>query len=846
MRKTTLFKILFGITALEGLIALIWLLRIPGDPKSAWMFGFSVERIGMLFAIVAGSAVFIFLFFKTLVEEKWELKLVEKAQKLASRPFVFNLVMVFAGLIAAAGIFTFLLFLNELADELWQARLTRLIPVIFWATLTSFQIFILVPFFKGQQSQVEYSFHPDRDVWQTTGIILIPVFVIVLFISITRIGLDPIGDWETIGVPLSFVQVVVAFFTALVSLIIGKKLLRVLPKWLAGYWKDILLAVIIWGVGIIAWQAVPMKPTFNAPKPGPPNYEYYPHSGAVYQDAIAQNLIIGEGYKLDNENEKPLYALFLACLHLIEGQDYQRVVNLQIVFTALFPVMLYFFGLVGFNRLTGIMLAIFAIMRERNALTLMNEFDISHSKLLLTDMPGTMILSIFILFSFLWLLKFPRNRQMAFASGCLLGLSMLIRNQTLVLILVVGIMLLILLRREWKIFVGGLLLFSLGAFLVVTPWLTRNYLVTGHLFTVLPDKGRAVVQRFRMDSDLVPRYDDLTTMGEGVNRLIEFSLEHPGEMVKFLTAHFLHNEVSTLLTLPVSFKSCCSISSYVEDNPFWGSWDGEGLIDSIIPIAVNILFITLGMGVAWKTHRIVGLYPLFIHMLHNLSSIMWGLSGWRFILPVDWIGIFYYCVGLVYIASVIFTFYNGKIQPVFEASTIKLDAMQGFKTITWIFIGIVLVIGIAIPVAEHIFPQRYEKISASDAKRILEENLSQMDAVDTTGLSILASDPSIEAYVGRDLYPRFYRAGDGEPGTAFRWPAHTTRDYDRLGFYLVGPDNWSVVLPLEESPEFFPNARDVLVFGCQVDNYLIAQAVLFLNSPGDVYTSSLPCSYFEK
>jgi hypothetical protein len=507
---------------------------------------------------------------------------------------------------------------------------------------------------------------------------------------------------------------------------------------------------------------------------------------------------------------------------------------------------LFIFGKASFNRITGLMLAILAIMRERNALTLMGEFDISHSKLILTDMPGTMVLSGFILVSFIWLLKYPHNRLMAFFAGGTLGLAMLVRYQTLILSLVVGLVLIIILRREWRAVVRGILIFSLGALFVILPWLSRNYFVTGRLFTVLPEKGWQLVQRFQMEDGLTPRHDDLTTMGEGLERLYEFTLEHPVEMAEFLTAHFLHNEVSTILTLPVSFTSCCSISSYVEDNSYWGSWDGRGISEAIVPVMINIFLVTIGLAVSWKTHRIVGLFPLFIHLLHNFSSIVLGISGWRFILPVDWIGVFYYCVGLVCLVFLVITFYTGKVHHSLEPRALKDDSFRVPQKPIWILTALALVIGFFIPVAEHVFPQRYEHLSKNVAVSLLEDALTQIDGANTIDPSELISDQNIEAYLGRGLYPRFYKAGKGEPGTSYRWPAHTTRDYDRLGFYLVGPDNWSVVLPLNETPQFFPNAQDVLVFGCQVENYLIAQVVLLLDSSKAIYTSSLPCSYFDQ
>ena len=694
------------------------------------------------------------------------------------------------------------------------------------------------------------------------------VFIIgllVLFISTTRIGLQPIGDWETIGVPLWPPQITIAFIGALLLLGVRSQLLQSFKKFLTTHHLDFFFALTIWLIAIFAWQSIPMKPTFNAPSPSPPNYEYYPHSGAAWQDVISQNLLIGEGYKPDEENEKPLYTMFLAGLHALAGQDYEKVVNLQIVFVAAFPVILYLFAKVSFNRLLGLLMAFLVIMRERNALILMSDFDISHSKLLLTDMPGTILLAAFITFSLSWLHRHPTNRIMAFISGGLLGTSMLIRNQSIVLIAVVILVLFIQVNREWKKFKFGVIFFSLGVFLLVMPWLWRNFQVTGHLFTVLPDKGKAVVKRFIVDEDLVPQYDDLTTMGDGIKRLIEFSGQHPTEIAQFLKAHFLHNEISTLFSLPVNYPlvdnineyinllpywenreeklwaNCCSLEAYVEDLSYWGEWDGTISNKSNLPVFMNIILISIGIGVALRFLGLVGLYPLMIHLLYNLSSVIWGISGWRFILPVDWIGILYFCLGLVYLTYLSYTFFSGKeIYFVDQIHPQKLSDNYQYKR--YILLGcIIFGIGLAVPIIEQLIPQRYSQPSKIEAMAILQDDLELKDDEFEIYFSALIDNPDIEPFIGTGLYPRFYEAGDGEPGTAFRWPIHTERDFNRLGFYLAGPTNWPVIFPTDEIPEF-PNTQEVLVFGCRVENYLIAQVVMV--SPDIILTSSLPCSFF--
>ncbi|MCK5644001.1 MAG: hypothetical protein KAJ19_24600, partial [Gammaproteobacteria bacterium] len=378
------------------------------------------------------------------------------------------------------------------------------------------------------------------------------------------------------------------------------------------------------------------------------------------------------------------------------------------------------------------------------------------------------------------------------------------------------------------------------------------------------------VQRFKMESGLAPRYDDLNTFGEGLERLVEFSREHPIDMAQFITAHFLHNEISTLLTLPASYplvenintyinllpyweskggklwSQCCSLEANIDQLSYWGEWDGKLVSQSNVPVLVNLILISIGLGVSWKLGRFVGLYPLFIHMLYSLSSAVWGISGWRFILPVDWIGIYYFCVGLVYLLLLAFTFFTGKEHRYAKQEEQPEQYIKFLRNRGWILAIIVLGIGLLVPVVELVIPQRYTQLTKREAVVILEEKLTMWQKEYDIDSTAILEDTTIEAYVGRGLYPRFYQAGEGEPGTSYRWPAHTERDYSRLGFYLAGPANWSVVLPLDDTPQFFPNAQDVLVFGCRVENYLIAQVIVLLNTPGMIYESSIPCSSFEK
>jgi hypothetical protein len=92
------------------------------------------------------------------------------------------------------------------------------------------------------------------------------------------------------------------------------------------------------------------------------------------------------------------------------------------------------------------------------------------------------------------------------------------------------------------------------------------------------------------------------------------------------------------------------------------------------------------------------------------------------------------------------------------------------------------------------------------------------------------------ALFGRGLYPRFYSSGQGEPDRS--WPSYKRREYDRLGFILLGPDRQSVILRTQKPPAYFPNASDIFVFGCAQEDYIDAYVIGFLDSSNEILMRS--------
>ncbi len=92
--------------------------------------------------------------------------------------------------------------------------------------------------------------------------------------------------------------------------------------------------------------------------------------------------------------------------------------------------------------------------------------------------------------------------------------------------------------------------------------------------------------------------------------------------------------------------------------------------------------------------------------------------------------------------------------------------------------------------------------------------------------------------IGRGLYPRFYTSGEGHPDPS--WSSYKPREYDRLGFILLGSERQSVLFRTQNPPAYFPNAADILVIGCNQKEYIDAYMIIFLDSSNEVLMRASP------
>jgi hypothetical protein len=257
-------------------------------------------------------------------------------------------------------------------------------------------------------------------------------------------------------------------------------------------------------------------------------------------------------------------------------------------------------------------------------------------------------------------------------------------------------------------------------------------------------------------------------------------------------------------------------------------------------MALNLAVIALGIGVAWARHRWVGLTLLLMSISYNASNALARNSGLRYLHPVDWMAYAYAAIGLLQL--VIFVLLalgipTAQVQSALETTDIIRRPRLAAGRNAWkpaILVGLVLLaVGSIPPLAEYAFPRRYpSQTQAELAAELLSAPVAQQAGLNSTALEAFLEQPEAVVVKGRAVYPRYYSAGDGEPRTAKI--GYEPLDYAR-SLFLIASDQFYglVMIRAEQPPMHLPNAADVLVLGCQKDQYIEANLVLVLDeTPG--------------
>jgi len=868
--KIWIARIYLILVVVQGFAVLYILICIPAEPDVIGLFGFSLGRLAMIMVVALITLTFIWLVLRSFRDTDWLLIVISHLESWLNRKNNFGIALIFLTLCAIGGSY-FILLGYDVTEPFAKAYFVRLQPLVYWLVGFSIQslIALLIIHFRS-----EFNKFKPRNNLLLTALLIFGFFLLVwLWIAWSRIGLEAESvGWNYLGPPVLETQVLIAWVFGIALLVLSPLLERGLKRlpWpkrsVDPYIKfDILVSILIWLVAIILWNSIPLTSSWFVSLPRPPNYEIYPNSDAILYDTTAQSVLVGEGFKSWGTPyaSRPMYAIFLGLLHTIWGLDYEPIILMQVAVLAIFPVILYWMSRILDNRLSGIIIAVLITLRGANAIILNDVITVSHSKLIMADFPTAVGIGLFCVVVLAWLQKPERRIYLTLVAGGILGVFILVRPEVAVQLLFVGVIVLLIFYRQPSRWLKSSVLLSIGVLLVLSPWIWRNYQIDGKIFLDQPNfRADLFAKRYSEEPEETSiKVDPGESYEEYSERMtdnaVEFIQEQPKSIGQFILSHYMNSQIQTVLVLPATFRlidsgiefmghksvpkfwgDCCSVNGYIRRLPFWFKWDGVLPHQSIIPVLINLLLIAFGISVAWHRHRFMGLLPGALMVAHLLINAVVRNSGGRYILPVDWVGIFYFCIGLAHATLWGVRSFTGKEAPQLIITTTSTDCEISTeenskkpralwsKTFLIISIGLLLV-GFMLPLTEKVITPRYQnELTSVQVLSLFEQESIQIDKGTLASLEAFLNN-NATILEGRALYPRFHPANVGEPG---EWRSFQPRPYPRVSFYLVGPSNTGVILPTNETPDSFPHGTDIIVFGCFSDRYFDAYGVIIWNS----------------
>jgi hypothetical protein len=206
-----------------------------------------------------------------------------------------------------------------------------------------------------------------------------------------------------------------------------------------------------------------------------------------------------------------------------------------------------------------------------------------------------------------------------------------------------------------------------------------------------------------------------------------------------------------------------------------------------------------------------------VFLFYIASNALARSSGWRFLLPVDWIILMYFCIGLAYFPSAIDSLRGQKKQKEGGTNQPYLKPLM---------FGLLVIAGASVAIAEQLIPNRDFSDVTLEAKEVIVE----AGALSQAQLDFFRRENEAAIISGVALYPRYF-----QPNTRFSL-ADMPQGFNYLHFWLIGNGGGQVVLPLQNVPSDIPHTETVTILGCETENFISAWAVVTHSPPAQILT----------
>ena len=316
----------------------------------------------------------------------------------------------------------------------------------------------------------------------------------------------------------------------------------------------------------------------------------------------------------------------------------------------------------------------------------------------------------------------------AFIIGGITGLMMLIRPQSLSIIPFIVLTAWGVRRMAWKkIFLAALIMAG-GIALSVFPWLYRNYQISGQFIFDWPAQTAHLLQRYSDNFDEYPSMLAGESEDEYLTRLRntakQYIRDNPLEVMHFMGSHFLNSEIDSVQVLPVRGNQAYNISSLFRiDDTFWLYWDERVTPKDSILFSFYLVMIGCGVVSAFRKMGWAALLPLAVNIGYTMSNMLGRNSGWRYVLPVDWISYLYFTIGLIQISRTVkrcFINRNNDINNNHDAinQTQESTGHARHRLYEFLLVGVLFVaIGSFVALSERFYPRLYDPETQEEIRR---------------------------------------------------------------------------------------------------------------------------------
>jgi hypothetical protein len=811
----------FILAGIEAVLSILWLGLIPSETGNAIFRGYSPERLLLMVGMgILGILSFASLFIKFQNQTA--------ASLIGSISRHRWIALAFTGLLFLSGI---AILLPANSWGIWAGYKVRLLPIICWILLVSLEALVL--FFIDIRKDTSLTLNEIIDSSPGTkkswGIIFTIVALGIIAVGVFRIGLVPdIVYWNDINVPLLGLQIIGVTLVSILLMIILTNLgffpNSTLPtNQFKRISPDLIICLLIWGLAFLVWTQISMPQSYFSPGPYPPNGEMYPFSDAAGYDSMAQFAAIGEGLGSRKYIDKPFYVAFLTIIHLLVGSRMDLVTGLQVAVIAFLPVVTYLLGMKLHSRLAGLISAGFVIFREANNIQGTLWVLSTNFRVLMSESLVTLLLALFVLFLALWINSKNKNEYLM-VSGGFLGLAGLVRLNPFMLFPVVLLAIILISWKRWKQAMIRVLLLSVFFISAILPWTIQSWLLHGNvLFFDSTLNGVVLGQRtfYSLNQTApvnkeesvqpTPKTQAVPQPTQPVNR----TWNRITGISRYVSAHFFHNMISAVAIFPTSFQLDSLENTIKAPNSFWSEdWTGDLSPGEAIMVFLNLVFISLGAAAGWSQRKWAGLVPAGFLVFYSLATAAARTSGGRYILPADWVVMFYFALGIAQIYIWISNWLGFEKQSgIDNIGTQEPAGFHSGKKLAGILIVFLILGGLPV-VLNRVVPQRYPVSSKYSLVIDLQEKglLTQL-GISQEKLLAFINLPDAVVYNGRGLYPRFYPMNKGEAD----WASETrAQPFPRLVMTVIGSTVYNDgVIPMSKSPDLLPNGADVLAIGCK-------------------------------